>query len=58
MSVKRTRPTLKPVVFTFEMLLPMTSIQVWWARNPEIAENMDRIMVPTPLRSQSQLHTG
>src|SRR5690606_19738283 len=36
---------LKPVVLTFEMLLPTTSIIVWWFRRPETAENMDRIIL-------------
>jgi hypothetical protein len=35
---------LKPVVLTLEMLLPTTSIIVWWFRRPEMAENIERIM--------------
>src|SRR5215203_5203499 len=33
---------LKPTVLTLAMLLPVTSILVWWARRPEMAENMER----------------
>src|SRR3954463_1963219 len=35
---------LKPTVLTLAMLLPVTSIFVWWARRPEMAENMERSM--------------
>src|SRR3954454_6292461 len=35
---------LKPTVLTLAMLLPVTSSLVWWARRPEIAENMERNM--------------
>src|SRR3954463_3844094 len=33
---------LKPTVLTLAMLLPVTSILVWCARRPEMAENMER----------------
>src|SRR5919107_1186091 len=33
---------LKPTVLTLAMLLPATSSLVWWARRPEMAENMER----------------
>src|SRR5690606_25910365 len=36
---------LKPVVFTLEMLLPVASSIVWWARRPEIPEYRERSMV-------------
>src|ERR1035437_6769720 len=42
MSWKFTRPDLKPTVLTLAMLLPMTSIMIWWPRRPEIAENIER----------------
>src|SRR5690349_4362658 len=35
---------LKPEVLTLAMLLPTTSIIVWWLRRPDTAENMERIM--------------
>src|SRR5688500_12722500 len=35
---------LKPTVLTLAMLLPVTSILVWWARRPEMAENIERSM--------------
>ena len=35
---------MKPVVLTLAMLLPTTSIIVWWLRRPEMAENIERIM--------------
>ncbi len=35
---------LKPTVLTLAMLLPVTSIFVWCARRPEMAENMERSM--------------
>src|SRR4051794_38296537 len=35
---------LKPTVLTLAMLLPTTSIFVWWALRPEMAENMERSM--------------
>src|SRR3954451_6009330 len=35
---------LYPTVLTLAMLLPVTSILVWWARRPETAENMERSM--------------
>src|SRR5687767_13338022 len=35
---------LNPTVLTLAMLLPVTSILVWWARRPEMAENMERSM--------------
>ena len=41
---KTTALDLNPVVLTFEMLLPTTSIIDWWFRKPEIAENMERII--------------
>ncbi len=40
-----TTEDLKPAVLTLAMLLPTTSIIVWWERNPEIPENIERIMV-------------
>ncbi len=33
---------LKPTVFTFAMLFATVSIFVWWARRPEMAENIER----------------
>src|SRR5919107_4054174 len=39
---------LKPTVLTLAMLLPVTSIFVWCARRPEMAENMERSMGRTP----------
>src|SRR4051812_47356737 len=39
---------LKPTVLTLAMLLPVTSILVWWARRPEMAENMERSMARSP----------
>src|SRR3954466_14167009 len=33
---------LKPTVLTLAMLLPTTSILVWCARRPEMAENRER----------------
>src|SRR3954462_14137858 len=33
---------LNPTVLTLAMLLPVTSILVWWARRPEMAENIER----------------
>src|SRR5437763_1196887 len=33
---------LNPVVLTLAMLLPITSIIVWWDRRPETAENIER----------------
>ena len=35
---------LKPAVLTLAMLLPVTSIIVWWARRPETPENRERSM--------------
>src|SRR3954471_12830851 len=35
---------LYPTVLTLAMLLPVTSSLVWWARRPEMAENMERNM--------------
>src|SRR3954462_6893899 len=35
---------LNPTVLTLAMLLPVTSSLVWWARRPEMAENMERNM--------------
>src|SRR3954471_13615515 len=35
---------LKPTVLTLAMLLPTTSILVWWALRPEMAENSERSM--------------
>src|SRR6476619_947392 len=35
---------LKPTVLTLAMLLPTTSILVWWAWRPEMAENRERSM--------------
>ena len=43
-SSKTVDDDLKPLVLTFEMLLPTTSIIVWWLRRPEMAENIERIM--------------
>src|SRR4051812_42322420 len=43
-SWKTTELDLKPVVLTLEMLLPTTSIIVWWFRRPEMAENIERII--------------
>src|SRR4051794_36078599 len=40
---------LKPTVLTLAMLLPVTSILVWCARRPEMAENMERSMGEEPL---------
>ena len=34
MSWKLTRPFLNPVVLTFEMLLPITSMRIWWFCRP------------------------
>src|SRR3954469_24291073 len=39
---------LKPTVLTLAMLLPATSSLVWWARRPEMAENMERSMRGAP----------
>ena len=36
---------LKPAVLTLAMLLPVTSIIVWWERSPLIEENMERSTV-------------
>src|SRR3712207_5286004 len=41
-SSKTVWDDLKPTVLTLAMLLPVTSILVWWARRPEMAENMER----------------
>ena len=46
-SAKVTCEALKPVVLTLAMLLPTTSIIVWWLRRPETPENIERIMVGT-----------
>src|SRR5690606_3838228 len=46
MSLKVTRLALNPTVLTLAMLLPMTSMRVWWVKSPETPENSDRIMVP------------
>src|SRR3954451_17965292 len=43
-SVKTVLDPLKPVVLTLAMLLPTTSIIVWWLRRPEMAAYMERIM--------------
>ena len=37
-SLKVTRLDLKPVVFTLEILLPTTSIRVWWFFSPDTPE--------------------
>src|SRR3954465_15342723 len=39
---------LKPTVLTLAMLLPTTSILVWWACRPEMAENSERSMGEFP----------
>src|SRR5690606_24113260 len=40
-----TRLALYPVVFTFAMLLLITSIWIWWFRSPETPAKSDRIMI-------------
>ncbi|MNU04110.1 hypothetical protein D3C72_2483900 [compost metagenome] len=37
-SAKLTRLALKPVVLTLAMLLPITSMRVWWLRMPLMPE--------------------
>src|SRR4030042_3132129 len=44
MSWNSVRPRLKPVVFTLAMLLPRTSILVWWFMRPDTPAHSDRIM--------------
>src|SRR3954447_21258156 len=44
---------LKPTVLTLAMLLPVTSILVWCARRPEMAENMERSTGGSPQVSGS-----
>src|SRR5687768_4218566 len=44
MSSKTTVDALKPTVFAFAMLLPMTSSQTWWLRRPDTAVNSARDM--------------
>src|SRR3712207_2672932 len=41
-SSKTVWDDLKPTVLTLAMLLPVTSSLVWWARRPEMAENIER----------------
>src|SRR3712207_6307181 len=41
-SSKTVWELLKPTVLTLAMLLPVTSSLVWWARRPEMAENIER----------------
>ena len=48
-----TVPALKPVVLTFEMLLPTTSMNVWCAWSPETAANIERSMLDSSLRCYS-----
>src|SRR3954447_1058566 len=43
-SSKTVARLLEPTVLTLAMLLPTTSIWVWWALRPEMAENMERSM--------------
>ena len=50
MSVNVARPFLKPTVFTFAMLLPMTSIISWWFLRPETpakSEVRNAIVLPS-----------
>ena len=44
-SAKVTRLDLNPVVLTFAMLLPMTSMRVWCPLSPETPENMERCIM-------------
>lgn len=41
-SLNTTFEPLKPVVLMLAMLLPTTSIIVWWFLRPEMAANIDR----------------
>jgi len=43
-SLKVTVLFLKPTVFTLAMLLPITSMRVWWLRSPVTPENNERII--------------
>src|SRR3989304_3073505 len=43
-SWKVSPEALNPLVFTFAMLLPITSSQSWWPRRPETPEKSARIM--------------
>src|SRR3954470_15949901 len=45
---------LKPTVLTLAMLLPTTSILVWWAWRPEIAEKSERSMARSSLVERGQ----
>src|SRR5258706_13019760 len=47
MLLNVTRQYLKPTGFTLETFLPITSIQVWWLRRPEMAEYMEVAMGAT-----------
>ena len=42
MSSNTVEELLKPAVLTLAMLLPTTSIIVWWLRRPETAEKRER----------------
>src|SRR4030042_1085587 len=44
MSWNSVRRRLKPVVFTLAMLLPRTSILVWWLVRPDTPAHSERIM--------------
>ena len=44
-SWNRVWEDLKPAVLTLAMLLPVTSIIVWWDRSPLMEENMERSTV-------------
>ena len=44
MSWNVTLPFLKPLVFTFAMLLPSTSMRVWWFSRPETPAQSDLII--------------
>jgi hypothetical protein len=48
-SWKITLLDLNAVVLTFETLLPITSIAVWWFLRPETAEKRERIIINLPL---------